>query len=236
MTKAKYQEIEEILRQRIISGHYKIGDLIPKEMDLVKKYNVSRPTISHAVQDLVNQGYLERRKHVGTIVKQTKISQEFTQVLQSYNSEMTEKGLTAQTQVLFFKKVLASEEVAQALDLKEKEQVYKLTRLRSVDQNPLVVVTTYLSADKLVDFAKIDFTKQSLYQELEQRGLPIVHVKRKLEVKSADGMTADLLNIKEKDPVFYFHTYGYSKNELPLEYSIATYRGDENYFMIDLKK
>lgn len=149
---------------------------------------------------------------------------------------MTAKGLTAQTQVLFFKKTFASEEVAKALNLSEKTTVYKLTRLRSVDQNPIVVVTTYLPAEKLPDFEKIDFTHKSLYQELKNRDLPIIHVKRKLEVKVADEMTADLLNIKEKDPVFYFHTYGYSNKELPMEYSIATYRGDENYFMIDLKK
>lgn len=236
MTKAKYQQIEENLRRQITNGHYQEGDLIPKEFDLAEKYQVSRPTIRHAVQDLVNQGYLERRKHVGTIVKQTKIGQEFTHVLQSYNSEMSQKGLIAQTQVLFFKKEKASAEVAKALDLTENAPVYKLTRLRSADGNPIVLVTTYLPASKLSDFEKIDFTQQSLYQELEKRSLPIVHVKRKLEVKSADEMTANLLNIEEKVPIFYFHTYGYTKGEVPLEYSIAMYRGDENYFVIDLKR
>ena len=73
------------------------------------------------------------------------------------------------------------------------------------------------------------------FAELRKRNLPVVHVKRKLEVKAANEMTADLLDIKEQDPVFYFHTYGYTKNEVPIEYSIATYRGDENYFLIDLK-
>ena len=102
MTKAKYQEIEEILRKQITDGSYQTGDLIPKEVELAAKYEVSRPTISHAVQGLVNQGYLERRKHVGTIVKQTKIAQEFTHVIQSYDCEMKQKGLTAQTQVLYF--------------------------------------------------------------------------------------------------------------------------------------
>lgn len=224
------------MRRQITNGHYQEGDLIPKEFDLAEKYQVSRPTIRHAVQDLVNQGYLERRKHVGTIVKQTKIGQEFTHVLQSYNSEMSQKGLIAQTQVLFFKKEKASAEVAKALDLTENAPVYKLTRLRSADGNPIVLVTTYLPASKLSDFEKIDFTQQSLYQELEKRSLPIVHVKRKLEVKSADEMTANLLNIEEKVPIFYFHTYGYTKGEVPLEYSIAMYRGDENYFVIDLKR
>lgn len=149
---------------------------------------------------------------------------------------MSQKGLIAQTQVLFFKKEKASAEVAKALDLTENAPVYKLTRLRSADGNPIVLVATYLPASKLSDFEKIDFTQQSLYQELEKRSLPIVHVKRKLEVKSADEMTANLLNIEEKAPIFYFHTYGYTKGEVPLEYSIAMYRGDENYFVIDLKR
>ena len=125
MTKAKYQEIEEILRKQITDGHYQTGDLIPKEIELAAKYQVSRPTISHAVQDLVNQGYLERRKHVGTIVKQTKIAQEFIHVIQSYDREMEQKGLTAPTQVLYFKKAEPTEEVRQALELKDDDEVYK---------------------------------------------------------------------------------------------------------------
>lgn len=236
MTKAKYQEIEQILREQITTENYQVGDLIPKEVELAAKYGVSRPTISHAVQDLVNQGYLERRKHVGTIVKQTKIAQEFTHVIQSYDSEMKQKGLTARTQVLYFKEIEPTEEVRQALELTEKDRVYKLTRLRSADGNPNVVVTTYLPVKHLADLEQVDFSTQSLYQELDKRDLPVVHVKRKLEVKAANEMTADLLDIEKNDPVFYFHTYGYTKKDVPIEYSIATYRGDENYFLIDLKK
>lgn len=236
MNKAKYQKIEEILRKQITDGSYQTGDLIPKEVELAAKYEVSRPTISHAVQDLVNQGYLERRKHVGTIVRQIKIAQEFTHVIQSYESEMKQKGLAAQTQVLYFKKAKPTEEVRQALKLKENDEVYKLTRLRSADGSPNVVVTTYLPVKQLANLEHVDFSTQSLYQELSKRDLPVVHVKRKLEVKAANEMTADLLDIVEKDPVFYFHTYGYTENELPIEYSVATYRGDENYFLIDLKK
>lgn len=236
MTKAKYQEIEEILCKQITDGSYQTGDLIPKEVELAAKYEVSRPTISHAVQGLVNQGYLERRKHVGTIVKQTKIAQEFTHVIQSYDCEMKQKGLTAQTQVLYFKKAKPTEEVRQALKLKANDEVYKLTRLRSADGSPNVVVTTYLPVKYLTDLGQIDFSTQSLYQELSKRDLSVIHVKRKLEVKAANEITADLLDIAENDPVFYFHTYGYTKKEIPIEYTIATYRGDENYFLIDLKK
>lgn len=236
MTQAKYQGIEELLLKEITAGKYKIGQLIPKEMDLAAKHNVSRPTVRHALQDLVNQGYLERKKHLGTIVKRNKIAQEFTHVIESYNHEMQHNGLRGETKVLFFAKINAPKTVAKAMKLENGTEVYKLTRLRYADREPVVLVTTFLPAKILPDFDNIDFNKQSLYQELAKCGLAIVHVKRKLEVKTADAESANLLDIDQNSPVFYFHTHGYSSGEQLLEYSIATYRGDLNYFLIDLHK
>lgn len=236
MSQAKYQEIEELLLKEIAAGKYPVGQLIPKEMDLVAKYQVSRPTVRHALQDLVNQGYLERKKHAGTIVKRNKIAQEFTHVIESYSHEMQHNGLRAETKVLFFAKITAPKTVAKAMKLDNGAEVYKLIRLRYADREPVVLVTTFLPAKILPDFGKIDFSKQSLYQELAKRNLAVVHVKRKLEVKTADAEIANLLDIDQNAPVFYFHTHGYSSGEQLVEYSIATYRGDLNYFLIDLHK
>lgn len=236
MTQAKYQEIEDMLLKEIAVGKYPVGQLIPKEMDLVAKYQVSRPTVRHALQDLVNKGYLERKKHAGTIVKRNKIAQEFTHVVESYSHEMQHNGLRAETKVLFFAKITAPKAVAQAMKLKEGTEVYKLIRLRYANHEPVVLVTTFLPAKVLPDFDKTDFTKQSLYRELAKRNLAVVHVKRKLEVKTAGSEVANLLDIDQNSPVFYFHTQGYTQKEKLLEYSIATYRGDLNYFLIDLHK
>ena len=70
---AKYKEIQNQLLNDIKTGKYSEGELIPKEVDLAQELNVSRPTIRHAIQNLVNAGYLERRKKRGTIGKHTKI-------------------------------------------------------------------------------------------------------------------------------------------------------------------
>jgi len=61
-----------------------------------------------------------------------------------------------------------------------------------------------------------------------------VHVRRKLEVLVADETSADLLDTKVGAPLFYFHTQGYTRDEQPIEYSIAKYRGDLNYFRLDI--
>ena len=236
MPSPKYLEIQNLLLQRIKNGDYQEGQLIPKEVDLAEQLNVSRPTVRHAISNLVQAGYLERRKKRGTIVTQTKIKQQFTHVIESYNTEIQNNGLVAKTQVLNFSTEKASDEVAEALTIKPNTEVYKLVRLRSADNKPVVFVVTYLPIAKLSDLQKIDFTHHSLYSELAKAGLEITHVSRKIEVHPATEEEAQLLETDIKAPIFYFHTIGFTKDHRALEYSIASYRGDLNYFMVEIDK
>ena len=236
MPSPKYLEIQNLLLQRIKNGDYQEGQLIPKEVDLAEQLNVSRPTVRHAIRNLVQAGYLERRKKRGTIVTQTKIKQQFTHVIESYNTEIQNNGLVAKTQVLNFSTEKASEEVAEALTIKPNTEVYKLVRLRSADNKPVVFVVTYLPIAQLSDLQKIDFTHHSLYSELAKAGLEITHVSRKIEVHPATEEEAQLLKTDIKAPIFYFHTIGFTKDHRALEYSIASYRGDLNYFMVEIDK
>lgn len=236
MPSPKYLEIQNLLLQRIKNGDYQEGQLIPKEVDLAEQLNVSRPTVRHAIRNLVQRGYLERRKKRGTIVTQTKIKQQFTHVIESYNTEIQNNGLVAKTQVLNFSTEKASDEVAEALTIKPNTEVYKLVRLRSADNKPVVFVVTYLPIAQLPDLQKIDFTHHSLYSELAKAGLEITHVSRKIEVHPATEEEAQLLETDIKAPIFYFHTIGFTKDHRALEYSIASYRGDLNYFMVEIDK
>ena len=236
MPSPKYLEIQNLLLQRIKNGDYQEGQLIPKEVDLAEQLNVSRPTVRHAIRNLVQAGYLERRKKRGTIVTQTKIKQQFTHVIESYNTEIQNNGLVAKTQVLNFSTEKASDEVAEALTIKPNTEVYKLVRLRSADNKPVVFVVTYLPIAQLPDLQKIDFTHHSLYSELAKTGLEITHVSRKIEVHPATEEEAQLLETDIKAPIFYFHTIGFTKDHRTLEYSIASYRGDLNYFMVEIDK
>lgn len=236
MPSPKYLEIQNLLLQRIKNGDYQEGQLIPKEVDLAEQLNVSRPTVRHAIRNLVQGGYLERRKKRGTIVTQTKIKQQFTHVIESYNTEIQNNGLVAKTQVLNFSTEKASNEVAEALTIKPNTEVYKLVRLRSADNKPVVFVVTYLPIAQLPDLQKIDFTHHSLYSELAKAGLEITHVSRKIEVHPATEEEAQLLETDIKAPIFYFHTIGFTKDHRALEYSIASYRGDLNYFMVEIDK
>ena len=133
-----------------------------------------------------------------------------------------------------FKKEKAEEEVCQKLNLSETEEVYKLVRLRYIDDQPNVLVTTYVPCRLFEHLSDIDFEKKSLYQTFHKEGRDITSIKRKLDVILADETCADLLDIKNGDPLFYFHSTGYDATHTAIEYSIAKYRGDRNSFVFEL--
>ncbi|MGZ3667723.1 MAG: GntR family transcriptional regulator, partial [Ktedonobacterales bacterium] len=56
----RYHQLKEILRERIRSGEWKPGDLIPSERELSETYRISRMTARQAITDLVNEGVFYR--------------------------------------------------------------------------------------------------------------------------------------------------------------------------------
>lgn len=229
-----YKQIEQDLLEKIESGEYGENDTIPTEIELSESYGVSRPTVRQAVQALVNAGYLERKKKRGTQVVRTKIPQEFTRYVESFDSEFYRKGLTSKTKVLNFRMTNATKEVAENLNIEENEPVFKLVRLRFVEDKPIVFVTSFIPCNLVPDLSEVDFSDNSLYTTFREMGYPLESVSRRLEIIQADETTSDLLDVPVKDPLFYFITSGFTKNKTPIEYSVAKYRGDINYFVFEI--
>lgn len=233
MKKKLYEIIRDDLLERIKESTYKIDEMIPKETDLALEYGVSRPTVRQAIQSLVDEGYLDRVKGKGTFVKNNKITQDFTNIIKSFDDDMKAKGIRPKTKLISSDLVECPERVANALHLKSKSKVIKICRLRYADSIPAVLVNTYLPYDGLEDLMGIDYSSVSLYTRLDQLGYKINKVSRILEMKISDELSASLLNIACGDPLFFFKTIGYH-NDLPLEYSEARYNGNVNSFKFDI--
>ena len=64
-----YQQIKDLLIERIKRGELTIGDVIPSEAQLGAAFEVSRPTVRQALYELRVEGYVIREKGRGTFVR-----------------------------------------------------------------------------------------------------------------------------------------------------------------------
>lgn len=68
-SKASYQTIYTTLKEQILKGDFSSGSLLPTEQTLAQQYSVSRPTIAKVYNKLQEEGYISKKKGLGTIVK-----------------------------------------------------------------------------------------------------------------------------------------------------------------------
>jgi GntR family transcriptional repressor for pyruvate dehydrogenase complex len=67
-TQTLYEQVEEQIRNMILNGAYRKGDLLPSEKDLMDMTGVSRITVREAIRGLAEVGIIETRKGKGSIV------------------------------------------------------------------------------------------------------------------------------------------------------------------------
>ncbi|TFG62912.1 MAG: GntR family transcriptional regulator [Spirochaetales bacterium] len=230
-----YYQLKEILLEEIKNSE--AGVIIPPEMELCSRFGISRPTVRQAITELVSEGYLTRQKGRGTFISTPKIKQDFLLVLESFNDEMQHKGLTPATKVLEFEQAKSDERVSEMLKLKLGSDVVKLRRLRFTNGEPIVLVLSFLPFDKLPSILTRNMEKDSLYRILEKEyGYTIERTLRTLESRLAGEYEAEVLGLKKGAAIQYIETVAFLTGGDPVEFSMASYRGDRNKFTFELRK
>src|SRR5262249_9493116 len=67
-----YYQLENILREKIMSGVFIAGARLPTESELIRQYGVGRITVRQALAALAKDGLIERRRRRGTFVTERK--------------------------------------------------------------------------------------------------------------------------------------------------------------------
>jgi LacI family transcriptional regulator len=67
----KHRQVFETLKEEILAGKYDAHRRLPSEAQLVRRFGISRPTVSRALRDLKTAGFLDRRPGSGTYLSQT---------------------------------------------------------------------------------------------------------------------------------------------------------------------
>lgn len=230
-----YIQLMEILKEKVQTGVWAPGDQIPGEQDLCEMYGVSRTVVRQSLLELELEGVVNRRKGKGTFIALPKISEGLVQKLTGFYQDMVERGLKPGTKVLHQNVVPANEKVARFLNINPDDQVIDILRLRSINEEPIQLVTTYVPFEICPGLAQVDLTNLSLYEYLEREcGIFIAKGRRYIEAVLANETEAGLLGIERGAPLLMLDSISFSESEQPIEYYHALHRGDRSRFEVEL--
>src|ERR1700710_2011286 len=111
-----------------------VGDAIPAERQLGIDLGVSRLTVRAALDELVREGYLVRRRGSGTFVAEPKVAQGMT--ISSFSDDRRRRGLTPGSRTLEFRVTPAGARLGRILHVSPSEPVIAVKRLRLADGEP----------------------------------------------------------------------------------------------------
>lgn len=228
-------QLSEIIKEMIDKKELKEGDSIIPERELCSIQNVSRMTVNKAIISLVSEGILYRVQGKGTFVAKRKEKYQFSN-LKGFTQVMREKGVNIKTDVLSFEKQMPSEFVKEKLRIiNDITQVYKVTRLRYIEDEPFGIEIAYISEDMCKDLERKMLENNSLYNVLQNE--------YKYSIKKANQMMepimlskddAQKLKVRENDLALKIHRNSYEENGYPVEYTISIFRSDKYQYEIVL--
>lgn len=228
----KYMHIYKELKQRIMNEQYKEhNQQLPNEMNLCKEFECSRMTVKKAMDMLVMDGLIFRKKGKGSFILpkgsfSSKINIQEDNILGLTKST---KG-KATSEVLDFQLMFSNQVIAEKLTIHENDPVYNILRLRMIDNAPYVLERTYMPTS-LVPGLNTDILKHSMYEYIENSlNLKIAGSLRTTRADCSNDQDQKYLGLAENEPVLEVEQVAYLDNGTPFEYSFSRHRYDRFEF------
>lgn len=226
-----HSQAEMLLRQMIEEEEYQNGKVFPNEIELAKKLAISRSTLRQAINKLVFEGLLVRRKRTGTKVAKSVVSSKSNNWL-SFSQEMKLRGITIKNYGTDISWVLPDEEVTDFFEIKPERKVLKMAKLRGKPEGPFVYFVSYFHP-RVGLTGEEDFT-QPLYEMLEHEHSVIATLsKEEISAIAADRFIADKLHIPVGSPVLFRKRFVYDHGERPIEYNLGFYKADSFVYTVE---
>lgn len=213
-----YKQIKQLLVQDLDRGAWKPGELIPSEIELAARFQVSQGTVRKAVDELAAEHLLVRRQGKGTFVASHHEPRAQFRFLRIVPDEG--EPVPAQSRFLECRRQRASAEVARRLDLKAGDTVVYLRRLLLFEQAPLIVDDIWLpgtlfrglTAERLASY------RGPLYGLFETEfGIRMIRAAERLRARGAEPDVAALLAVAPGTPLLLVERVSYTYGERPVE-------------------
>lgn len=228
----KYRVIYEYLRQQIKERQLRPGDRLPNENELAAQFQVHRMTVRQAIEILVNDQIVVRKRGKGTFLLREAPAM-LTRSLESistYYDDIIRAGLTPRYTTIDARSKIPSTEVLHNLSLAPETPVVYIKRLMYAQGVPLVIERSYLPLELFPDLLEQSLDT-ALYKVIHERyDMRLAHSLQELRAVMPLTRERYLLKISGSCPCVAINGTVFNEQGRAVEFTRALYRGDRYIF------
>ncbi len=226
-------QAEELLRNLIRDPEY-ATKFLPNEVDLARQLAISRTTLRQALNKLVYEGLLIRKKGIGTKVAEVSISSKSNNWM-SFSQEMQARGIPIKNFELHISWVNPTEKIAHFFDIGMDKKILKLERLRGRVEGPFVYFISYFHPR--VGLTGDEDFKRPLYEILEKDHSVIANLsKEEISALPADKFISGKLEVEAGSPILFRKRFVFDQGDRPIEYNVGYYRADSFVYTVESRR
>ncbi|MEZ9134363.1 GntR family transcriptional regulator [Vibrio sp. 10N.286.52.B1] len=232
----KYVNIYRDFKNRIIEGQYQADQKLPDGITLAKQNGCSEVTIKKALDLLVKDGLLVRKRGAGTFVKKQVNHALFSHGKAEFShlhGTMTniKRGQDKlETSLLSYDIITCDDKIAQLLNIDVDDLVYKIKRLRTINDIPSTLEEFYMPLNRIPGLQRLH-AEGSIYQFITERLRLVIHSSTiTMTITRADEFLVQHLEVPEGEPLVNVTQVAYLDSGEIFEYSIVYHRSDDFSF------
>jgi GntR family transcriptional regulator len=226
-----YMQLARKLTQDVRDGRYRSEQALPSERTLSEQLDVSRVTARKAIDQLVEQGLVVRRRGSGNYIA-PRIEQPLSN-LSSFSEQLQQRGFHPGSHWLRREVVIADADQQLSLALSPHSRVARLERLRLADEVVMAYEVSVLPATVL---PRPEGVAGSLYAHLDKTGHMPVRALQHIRAMNAAPTLAAQLGVPEGQAVLFITRVGYLESGQPVELTHSYCRSDHYDFVAEMRR
>lgn len=221
------QQIFEDIYNKIKTGYYSVGDLLPTEYEMQEIYGVSRAPVREALKRLQNEGFIVRKAGVGSVVAENTVFSRWAP-MGGFSYHFRNKTSHIECNTIDVSIAIVDKSITDRLKVAEETPLVQVTRVRKENNIPMFLLKHYyvdVDMEKIKEAGDILYMRQFASQVL---GIEFQYVDEELMACNADLQLSHYLNTEVGKALLKSKRISYNSNYEPVEY-VEYYVNTDNW-------
>ncbi|MDC5806061.1 phosphonate utilization transcriptional regulator PhnR [Vibrio europaeus] len=221
----QYVKIKDSIVEQIESGMLSPRQKLPAERKLAESFDTTRVTLREALSLLEAEGRIYREDRRGWFISPLPLKYDPTQTLNFTNMALSQQR-TPKTELIAAKGILANKQAASLLGLQPFSDVYRVDRVRYLEERPVVYVTNYIRPELFPNLLDFDLSKSLTDIYREHYGVVYEKIRYRISTSTLLGETAQALRATSGTPAMVVERVNYNQNGELIDCDIEYWRHD----------